>query len=60
MPYQIEVKIYDKTTKQNTWEAIRPTGGRPYVFDTLEEASRIKNMCYPQQTIEEVDRKSVV
>ena len=59
MAYKIEVRIQESIPgsqygKRWTWAAIRPTGGAPYVFDTIQEAQRVRAMCYPQQTSEEV------
>lgn len=35
------------------WEAVRPTGGKPYEYATRAEAARMLSVCYPDQLREQ-------
>jgi hypothetical protein len=45
MKYGIEVKL-DGGEPTERWARVRPTGGKPYVYKTKEEASRMMRLCY--------------
>jgi hypothetical protein len=55
--YGIEVLIEERTPAgkpAKVWRRVRPTGGKPYVFGTLMDASKMRAMCYPDQLSTEV------
>jgi len=39
---------------EGRWISMQPTRGRPYQFDTEEDATRVKNICYPESSAENV------
>jgi hypothetical protein len=50
MRVQEGIRIVDR----REWHDLRPTGGKPYTFDTKEKALEMRRMCYPGQTEKEV------
>jgi hypothetical protein len=51
-PYQVEVKIQNKTTKEWEWKAVHPTDGPPYEYETEREAREslcISDRLYPER-----------
>lgn len=54
MSFEIQVQVDRVVTcpcgcgqkTKKLWESVRPTGGTPYRFDTIREASKIATMCY--------------
>lgn len=58
MKYQIHVKIY--VNGMHEWFPVRISNSKqPYEFNSLEIANYTKNMCYPDQTEDEVKIVSV-
>ena len=55
MKYQMQVhmRTCDHPVKYE-WRSVHPTGGKPYEYETREEADRMLNICYPEQTSNEV------
>ena len=53
MSFGIEIRIQTKPG-QFEWQRMRPTGGTPYEWETLQEASLYRRMCYPEQDGSEV------
>jgi len=52
-PYQFQVLITkDDGTKE--WCSVRPTNGKPYSYETEQEARRMLEMCYPDAIKETV------
>lgn len=45
--FQMQVKIADQ------WRSVRPSGGEPYEYATVEEAAAMIRMCYPDQLRED-------
>ena len=41
----MEVRVLG--VKNYLWEAVRPTGGKRYEYDTRLDALRMLNICYP-------------
>jgi hypothetical protein len=41
------------------WFSVRPTNGKPYEYDTKEEAERMLRMCYPLVSSEEARVKEI-
>lgn len=59
MPWQMEVKIEIPPARLGDlpsyeWHAVHPTHGRPYQYPTRLEAVRMLQMCYPDQTPDQV------
>lgn len=44
MSYRIDVLV------DGTWTPTRPSKGKPYTFETRDEAESVARMCYPDQT----------
>lgn len=52
--------IMEILTKNDGWLAVRPTGGKPYKYNTENEAWRMLNICYPDCSPDEVRVRDVV
>ena len=52
--WHIEIK-----DKNGNWVAVRPTNGQPYAFENEMMATRMMELCYPQQTKREVRIRKV-
>ena len=52
--WNIEIK-----DKNGNWVAVRPTNGQPYAFENEMMATRMMELCYPQQTKREVRIRKV-
>lgn len=49
--FGIQVRIYDsKSPSGYRWAWVHPTGGQPYRWPTVDEATRWRNSLYPQCT----------
>lgn len=46
MKYQFQIRILDPSTNKKVWRSVSPTNGKPYEYDTEEEAYRMMKMCY--------------
>ena len=44
MKYLFQIKKPD-----GKWASVRPSGGKPYEYDTRAEAERMADICYPDQ-----------
>lgn len=52
MPYQMQVLAKVTLNGEEEWRSIRPSGGKPYVYETREEAERMLRICYPNEVTE--------
>ncbi len=54
--YQIEVKLEEEAPcghgTVKVWRAIRPTGGKPYEYESRPEAEAMARMCYGSADVE--------
>lgn len=63
MPWIIEIKVVIPVRGQDPlieWRAVRATGApKPYAYATREEAAKMRAICYPDQTPDEVRIREV-
>lgn len=53
--YRIAVKVKNNSGYGYIWQDLRPSGSRqPYEYDSKDEAQKIRDMCYPEQTNDQV------
>ena len=50
--FGVQVKTYNPHKGEYEWLWMHPTGGPRYEWDSSNEAHRMKEMCYPQTTVE--------
>ena len=43
--YEFQIQVPD-INRVMTWRSVRPTGGKPYQYDTETEAHQAADMCY--------------
>ncbi len=60
MKYGIEVLVPNKERGCFEWQRVRPTGGKPYEYETRAEAESMRRLCYDadstQARVVEVNR----
>lgn len=50
--FGVQVKVWNPHKGEYEWLWAHPTGGPRYEWDSSNEAHRMKEMCYPQATVE--------
>lgn len=49
MPYGIQVLVRNTNNNVDEWRWLHPTGAPRYEWPTIEEAQRMRDMCYPDE-----------
>lgn len=50
--FGVQVKVWNPHKGEYEWLWVHPAGGPRYEWDSSNEAHRMKEMCYPQTTVE--------
>ena len=51
--YEFQIKVRNNETGEMEWKSVRPTGEKPYQYETEEEAWEKIDWCYPLTSKEE-------
>ncbi len=53
--WRIELWLRDTSSASGyLWKPLRSSAGKVYEFETEEQAERVRLMCYPEQTADQV------
>lgn len=52
--FGIQIKVYSPSKQKDEWLWCSTSSGERYEFATGEEAHRMKEMCYPESTVDKV------
>ena len=51
---QVQVfAINPRNKEEKTWQVVRPSKGKPYAYETREEAEHMLSICYPNFSLRE-------
>jgi len=46
--------INPRNKEEKTWQTVRPSNGKPYAYETKQEAEHMLSICYPDSIVEEI------